>query len=269
MGSIACSLAYSLLIAQPVAPKMDASQTTSQGTTVAPDQPAYDVSTFRDNKSDTGSESVYTHFDTLSATNWSLIEMLQQAFGIQRELIFDLPGWALKARYDVNAKITEPDMARLKKLTPEQWNGMLRRLCEQRLGLKWHFEVRTELVYELVAAKGGSKLQAAAGPTTGAGISTGNSNVAATSMPTSALVKFLSKTLQRPVVDQTKLTGLYDFHLKWTPDQTQPSAEAGQDSDIAPPLFTALQEQLGLRLQTGKDPVQVLVIDGITPPTEN
>src|ERR1700722_11162046 len=201
-GLIAYCLAYSPINAQPVAPKIDASQAASQGTMVTLSQPTYDVSTFRESKSDEN-KSVYTHFDTLGATNWPLIEMLQEAFDIQQELIIGLPGWAQKAHYVVNAKVTEADMARLKKLTPEQWNGMLRSLCEQRLGLKWHFEIRPELVYELVVAKGGSKLQAAVGPASDVGISVENSNVIAKHMPTAALAKLLSKTLERPVVDQT------------------------------------------------------------------
>lgn len=265
---IVCFLVSFAIVGQPVAPKSDVSQTTSQAAAVALNQQTYDVSTFRDSKSENGNKSVYTHFNTLSATNWPLTDILQEAFGIQQRLIVGLPGWAQKARYDVNAKVTNPDMAAMKKLTPEQWNGMLRSLCEQRLRLKWHLEVRPEPVYELAVAKGGSKLRTAGGPSTDFGVSMGNSNLVATSIPTSTLAKLLSKALERPVVDQTKLTGVYDFHLKWTPDQTEPPAEAGQDPDL-PSLFTALQEQLGLRLRTGKDPVQVLVIDGITPPTEN
>ena len=77
------------------------------------------------------------------------------------------------------------------------------------------------------------------------------------------LIKFLSQTLDRPLIDKTNLTGLYDFKLQWSPE-LGPATSPDQ-----PGLFTAIQEQLGLKLQSAKDPVEVLVIDSVQKPTEN
>jgi len=88
-----------------------------------------------------------------------------------------------------------------------------------------------------------------------------------------------SAVLDRPVVDQTGLEGRWDFLLKWTPDESQfggmgikvpPPGDAGSDAaDAPPPLFTAIQEQIGLKLDAGKAPVKVLVLDRIEKPSEN
>jgi uncharacterized protein (TIGR03435 family) len=96
-------------------------------------------------------------------------------------------------------------------------------------------------------------------------------------MPLSLLADSLSRVLGRVVVDKTGLTGLYDFELKWTPDESQAQMFKGPDGgDSAPPpdasgptIFTALQEQLGLKLQPQKGPVEIFVIDHVEKPTEN
>lgn len=209
-GLILRYLTFLLITVQFLAPNGSGAQNSPQVPETPLAQLTYDTSTFKPSTVDSGNRSVWTHFNTLTATNWPVADMLQEAFRIQPQLIVDLPSWTQKARYDVNAKVTGADMAQLQKLTPEQWNAMLRGLLEERLGLRWHFETRPELVYELVPAKGGPKLRVAAGPGADAGISVGDSNVTATSVPISALTKLLSRKLERPVVDQTKLMGLYD-----------------------------------------------------------
>ena len=88
-------------------------------------------------------------------------------------------------------------------------------------------------------------------------------------VPVSYLVSSLASQLQRNIVDRTGLTGNYDIYLKWTPDGATPAGPDSAQTDGAPPLFTALQEQLGLRLVPGKGPVQTYVIDHVEQPTGN
>ena len=97
-----------------------------------------------------------------------------------------------------------------------------------------------------------------------------NGHIGGTGMPIQYLVDMLSTVLQRPVSDNTGLTGLYDFQLQWMPDETQRSIGApGATNGDGPSLFQALQEQLGLRLESKKIQTRVLVIDKIEKPGEN
>ncbi len=109
------------------------------------------------------------------------------------------------------------------------------------------------------------------------GMRMGRGQFSAQAAPLSLLADSLSRQLGRVVLDKTGLTGLYDFELKWTPDESQSQMFKGPDgADSAPPpdasgptIFTALQEQLGLKLEAQKGPVEVLVIDHVEKPTEN
>lgn len=231
--------------------------------------PSYDVATIRPNISGSGDTSVNTRRTTLQATNITVRDLLQNAFSVRRSMIFGLPGWAESTRYDINAKVLDADPAQLKDLTPEQRRIMVRTLCEDRFALKWHFETRILPDYEIVLAKGGAKFQQSAPGGQQSGTSMHDYDLTVTAVPLSNFTNILSQILNRPVVDRTGLSGNYDFHLKWTPDQATGSNDAAQGTDVPPPLFTALQEQLGLKVQTGKDPIQVLVIDRITIPAEN
>jgi uncharacterized protein (TIGR03435 family) len=88
-------------------------------------------------------------------------------------------------------------------------------------------------------------------------------------IPLTSLVAMLTRQVHRTVLDKTGLTGKYDIAMKWTPDSAAPAGGDDGASDAAPSIFTALQEQLGLRLQTAKGPVDTLVIDSVEKPSEN
>jgi uncharacterized protein (TIGR03435 family) len=131
-----------------------------------------------------------------------------------------------------------------------------------------HWETREEPVYALVADKNGPKFQThsdASGQGTGQGMNTrkraGDAQMRGTDVPMSELASNLGNQLGRFVTDQTGLAGHYDFVLDWDPDQVVDSTK--------PSLFTALKEQLGLKLESRKGPVQVLVIDSVERPSEN
>jgi uncharacterized protein (TIGR03435 family) len=153
---------------------------------------------------------------------------------------------------------------------------MLKKLLADRFGLKFHYEQREMNVYVLVVAKGGPKLKAADpngqqnNGCRGLGVCFFNKE------PLAGFSRFMGfVVLDKPVVDKTGLAAEFDFDLKWTPDETQ-FASMGihvpppVDNPNAPPgLFTAIQEQLGLRLEPQKIPAEVLVIDHVERPSEN
>ena len=151
---------------------------------------------------------------------------------------------------------------------------MLKALLIERFGLKWHEETQTVSGYELVPDK--KVLAEPSGPQElleGHG-SAGPTLIQATNMPMPELAEALAKALGKPVVDATRLSGVFSFRLMWRPDSDAVAAEQKQngiDVDNLPDsVFTALREQLGLRLQSAQVPLKVIVVDNINrQPTEN
>jgi uncharacterized protein (TIGR03435 family) len=254
--------------------------------------PAFDVVSIKPNKSGGGMIRVMNRPDGYSASNISLKILIQAAYGIREDLISGAPGWVDSARYDIDAKVDGADVEALKKLTPEQRRLILQPLLADRFKLKVHTETKQLPVYELVVAKGGSKLKEAIvgdiyangikgpdGVGRGGMVRMGRGQLTAQGVPMSSVVNMLSQQLHRTVIDKTGLTGKYDLELNWTPDEGEgmgpPPPGGGQPHGDAPTegsgpsIFTATQEQLGLRLQSGKGPVDTLVIDHVETPTEN
>jgi uncharacterized protein (TIGR03435 family) len=148
----------------------------------------------------------------------------------------------------------------------EQWKqtqAMLQVALADRFKLRVHNEARDGPIYELVIAKGGFKLKEAPASKHSRGYSWGRDHVEVRTGPIGSLVFVLSDLLSRNVVDKTGLSGNYDIDLNWTPDDQQGTPDAG------PTLFTALEEQLGLKLVPAKGPVDTFVVDHVERPTEN
>jgi len=157
---------------------------------------------------------------------------------------------------------------------------MLGAVLAERFHLKVHTQIKQLPVYELTVGKSGPKFEPSPtatpggdappndGPargSTGINLSNGNASLTGNAVPMSILATDLSEQLDRTVVDRTGLSGLYDFHLNWTADNASQSL-----AENAPPsLFTAIQDQLGLRLQPGKGPVKTLVVDHLEIPAGN
>jgi uncharacterized protein (TIGR03435 family) len=164
-------------------------------------------------------------------------------------------------------------------LNPKMFPLMLQSLMEERFKLALHRETRMEPIYELVVAKGGPKLKESAGPDANGRFGFFCASIAgpctSTDMGIGGLVGMLSRMLGRPVSDKTGLTGKYDYTLTFTPEPAQavsgaPPQEALPSVDSnAPSIFTALQEQLGLKLESTRGPVEVLVIDNAARPDPN
>ena len=254
--------------------------------------PIFDVVSVKPNKSDSGMVRIMAKPDGYSASNVSLKMLIQGAYGIREDLVSGAPNWADSARFDIDAKVAGSDVDALKKLSPEQRRLILQPLLAERFKLKIHIETKQLPVYELVLAKGGSKLKEAApgdayangikgpdGVAHGGMMRVGRGQLTAQAVPVTSLGNMLSQQLHRTVIDKSGLTGKYDLELNWTPDQgsdpmfkgpdgSQQRAEAAPDAS-GPSIFTALQEQLGLRLQSAKGPVETLVIDHVEMPSEN
>jgi len=138
--------------------------------------------------------------------------------------------------------------------------AMLRSMLADRFHLQTHVEKRELPIYSLVVAKSGLKMKVAA-PDEGSGSSTGNTKMKFTNVPIEIIARTLSSQLDRVVLDETGLTGQYDGEMNFSPEG-QPDAEF-------PSIFTALNEQLGLRLESKKAPVDVLVVDKVERAGEN
>jgi uncharacterized protein (TIGR03435 family) len=202
-----------------------------------------------------------------------IINLVSQAYDIKQDFIFGMPGWADGAHFDVEAKMSPEDAEAFNKLSREEkiaaGKVLLRGILEERFHLKAHIETKQLPVYDLMIGKGGVKMRAAPdGP--GGLLHFQDGLLADQGIEISALVGQLTNLVHRPVIDKTSLKGRFDFTLKYAPDRDIPSgADNGSLQDDAPSIFTALEEQLGLKLQPDKGPVDTVLIDHVEQPTEN
>lgn len=199
--------------------------------------------------------------------------------------ILGLSGWMNSDEYDIDAKVGDAEATEMMKLSPLQtmdtYRLMQQTLLADRFNLKVHFEIRKLPAYALVVAKGGPKMKATemspANPTEtlkprSLDVSK-RGEAAGTGVTMGMLAELLERQTElgggsgRTVVDKTNLSGLYDWTLRWIPWNDVPNA-VPLDS-TGPSLFTALQEQLGLKLEPTKAEVEVVVIDHIERPTPN
>jgi uncharacterized protein (TIGR03435 family) len=205
--------------------------------------------------------------DGYEIQNFPLYSLMAGAFPIRsNDQLVGWPAWAGTERYDVLAKMDAETAAAYHKLSgndsSEQWQLLMRQILEERMGLKFHIEKRELPVYELVVAKHGSKLKASAPGETGySGGSPGKFWIHA--LPVSSLAGWLSGIAGRNVYDKTGLAGLYDVEVTYGENQDSSSGDSGLS------IFTAVQEQLGLKLEPAKAPIDVYVIDHLERPSEN
>jgi uncharacterized protein (TIGR03435 family) len=203
------------------------------------------------------------HFDFSAA---SVEKLMKWAYSIQSEQIVGGPDWVRQDRYDINGRPDtegEPDLA--------QQREMIAKLLADRFGLKFHRETRELPVYAIRIARSGPKLALAAHPerkpieeSSNGGHGPTDRILTYNSAPISYFVMVQQLWSDRPLVDQTGLTGKYDFVLRYTADEAHST-----DPDAAPGLFTAVQQQLGLKFEPAKAPIEVFVIDHVERPGEN
>jgi uncharacterized protein (TIGR03435 family) len=231
--------------------------------------PVYDVMIIRPNNGATEGSDTNADDGHFSAHNVSLKQLLKTAFDIKQDLISGIPSPIESARFDIEAKVVDPDLAVIKKLTREQNHHMLLPLLTDRFQLKTHIEVKTLPVYELVVAKGGAKLKLSTDQTPNGGdINTNGGRtqikITAWRAPLDSVAKALSNSLDRPVINKTGIAGNFDLNLLWSKDDS-----SDPNPDAPPTIFTAIQEQLGLKLEPAKGPVETLVVDHAEMPSEN
>ena len=192
-------------------------------------------------------------------------DMLLVGYGLDKSQIVNAPDWVRSEVWDAKGFANVPGQPSL-----TQFQGMIQKLVVERFGLKYHTEQRELPVYAITVARDGPKMQKSAGDPNGIPSETDNGNgveagMQATNMNVGELALMLKFFMDRPIVDQTRLAGRYDFQLKWTTDESKAPA----DGSARPSIFTAMQEQLGLKLEPVKTKIDVMVIDKIERPGAN
>ncbi|HVV45653.1 MAG TPA: TIGR03435 family protein, partial [Bryobacteraceae bacterium] len=212
--------------------------------------PRFDAATVKPNHSGTGVDHIRIGGGSVTIQNVSLKRLIGMAHGVQegRSYLFSGPDWLDSENFDVLAKYPAD--------TPEtQVLQMLQRELEERFSLRLHRETKEFSAYALVLTKDGPKFHATVRPGGAYRFSLQNGHAAGSAITMGMLGDRLSRPdfgLDRPVVDQTGLTGAYDITLDWKP---------GEPGTPSASLFTAIQQQLGLRLEARKIPLEVLVVD--------
>jgi uncharacterized protein (TIGR03435 family) len=204
----------------------------------------------------------YPPGDRFSASNITVLTLMQWAYDMPEKQILDGPPWLGSTRFDIQATA---DTGQIKGLTGEQDRDLKRHMVQSlfadRFHLKLHQETRPLPAYDLIVAKGGLKLQPS--KSNGKTIGTGRTHFNGEGLTITIIAEELSLITGRVVVDKTNLSGRYDLKLEWAADDA-PAAD-----NSAPSLFTAIQEQVGLKLEPAKEPVPVLVIDHIEAASPN
>ena len=198
------------------------------------------------------------------------------AYRLHENQLVNAPEWLSKDMWDVDA-VRDGEGAP----SDPQWRLMLQKMLADRLKLTFHRETRQLSFYVLSVGRGGPKdLTKSMGenPLPGFGFSMGSGGLIVNAH-NATLALFASMVLQgelldRPIVDQTNLTDKFDFHMAFLPDESMfhghpPPIPTPTDDNPAPSLFTAMQEQLGLKLEPVKGPAQVIVVDHIERPSQN
>jgi uncharacterized protein (TIGR03435 family) len=220
---------------------------------------AFDVASIRRNPGVGSNTRIDVSGGRLTMTNASPKTMIRNAYGILSFQLAGEPRWLDTDMYDIVATTGSSE-----KISPEQLKLLLQNLLADRFRLKVHWETRKTSVYALVVDKNGPKFKESA-EVQEPGINTqkgpGRAQMKGTREPISILASNLGNQLGRIVLDKTGLRGVYDWMLEWNPDLTVDSNR--------PSLSTALQGQLGLRLEAQKGQMETLVIDSVERPSEN
>jgi uncharacterized protein (TIGR03435 family) len=248
-------LAVMLLFAMAAMPA--ASQTPAQ-------KPSFEAASIKPSKAAPGSPSgIRSVPGRVIGSNVTLKRCIRGAYDVPETLIFGAPKWVDDERYDIEANTAGP-------ASDAELMIMLQSLLAERFHLVFHREQRQMSGYALVVTKGGLKAERSAEgtkATTNANFSAGSIDAQASTITN--LAQKLSDALHVSVADSTKVEGAFNFKLSWNPkDVTAPASKSVVESS-APSIFTALEEQLGLKLESSKRPVEALVIDSVQRPSEN
>jgi uncharacterized protein (TIGR03435 family) len=262
--------------------------------------PSFEVASIKPSQSADFGRRIMMLPGRFTATGVTTKFLVAFGYNVKEFQISGGPSWINLERYDIDAKEEDSLEEKLRSLPPDQRGEQLRLRVQSLLADRFKLSVTHESkelpVYALVVAKNGPKLQEAKpGDTYSNGIKgpdgrvhsgmglmrMGGGEMTGQGIPMANLVMMLSQQLGRTVLDQTGMKGNYNVELKWTPDQSQPAMPMGPDSakppadnaplpdSSGPSIFTAIQEQLGLKLESTKGPVEILAIDHVERPSEN
>ena len=233
--------------------------------------PSFEVATIKPSKPDQPGKAITLQGTNLVTINTTAVDLIEFCYNVQVKQILNAPSWLETDKFDIVAKPDTPGAPNV-----NQMKIMIQKLLADRLQMKFHRDKKELSDYVLSVAKSGPKMQQG-DPNALPGLFFRQLGVLtvqnATMEDFAGLMQ--SAVLDRPIVDQTGLQGRWNFLLKWTPDESQfsgmgvkvpPPSDA---ADAPPALFTAIQEQIGLKLEAGKVPAPVLVIDHVEKPSEN
>jgi uncharacterized protein (TIGR03435 family) len=236
--------------------------------------PAFEVATIKPSKPDARmSILVNPQNRQFTTTGTSLSALITFAYGLHPRQLTGGPAWLETEKYDIVGK---PDTEGLP--NDKQIKTMMQKLLADRFKVTFHHDKKELSVYTINVGKDGPKLTKSARDMNGlygAGFR-GLGKLVVTNATIADLAGIMQNmVMDRPVVDQTGITGRWDFSLNWTPDETQfngrlsqlPPPASGTEAD--PDLYTAIQKQLGLKLEATKAPTDVLVIDHVEKPSDN
>jgi len=229
-------------------------------------RPEFEVASIKANSTN---ERMYfgLRVGSLTVRNIAVKGLIQIAYGKRDFQITGGPGWITSERFDIDAKAERPAKAT---------HDMLKSLLTSRFNLALHTETKNASVYSLVVAKGGLRMKRSADqtePEKGGPKELRAGRIVGEGIPIYVLTNLLSSALGRAVIDNTGLTGKYDVDLEYVPDPVQPPSGAGDGLAAADVLeiaiFTAVEKQLGLKLESTKAPQEVLVVDRVAHPSAN
>ncbi|MGA7341112.1 MAG: TIGR03435 family protein [Terracidiphilus sp.] len=229
--------------------------------------PRFQVATIKPSSPEE-SRTLQIRGNRFATTDTSLVDLLKYAFGIQEKEIVGGPKWLTTQKFDLVGDPETPTRP-----SSDDFKKMVQNLLTDRFHFTAHHETRDLSVFEIVAAKSGPNLNKSTRPPNqipGVGYLPGQ--LTASNATMADFAAFLQRFVtDRPVFDGTGITGRYDLALRWTPDELQTEGgRSGDDTNNSlPGLYTAIQEQLGLKLQEERRPAQVFVIDHADMPSEN
>jgi uncharacterized protein (TIGR03435 family) len=243
---------------------------------MAPDaKPAFEVATIKPSDPAMPQQIITLRGVEVITTNTTVHDLINLAYWLHPKQLTGGPAWTESDKWDMTGKPDAPGQPNV-----DQMKMMIQKLLAERFQLKFHFEKRDLPAYVIRIAKTGAKLtRSQADPKDIPGWNFGRTPSGMTmtfrNSPLSQFTPVLQNSMDRPVVDQSGLSERYDFTLTFTPDAAQaallgvPPFAAADNIEAAPDLFTAFQQQLGLRLEPTRAPVDVMVIDKIEKPSEN
>lgn len=249
----------------------------SSQTLAAGPLPEWDVASVKPHLADDHNMSWRMNADGLSLVNLPLELMICSAWNLKPFQLSGLSGWMKSSTFDLAAKVSADDITAYKKLSVVQRGAMLQKLLVERFQLKVHMETKTLPIYDLVVDKSGAKLKQSTAidppsPEEESAhpdkykkgyTSMGPGMYEGTGVAVKSLASQLANVLGKTVRDTTALPGIYDITIHFRPEETT------ADNSDAPSIFSAVQEQLGLKLLPGKGPVEMLVVDGAHKPEPN